>query len=121
MNQKVLSLFDRTYHVDHYNCTHFVIEAWRVLFDEDISDRFDGVAQAFNADKKIKRSSMRLLREIEKPTDDRHCIVCFQRNTHAPHVGIFFGQKVLHITEGGVQYLELHKVAPMFQRVSFYV
>lgn len=118
MKQAIQELFSRTYDVNEYNCTHFVIEAWRILFGEDISEKFEGVAQAFNADKRIKKSSMQLFKQLDRPK--QRCIVCFQKPYTAPHVGVFYCDKVLHITENGVQFLELHKILPHFERVSFY-
>lgn len=113
-------LLDRVYDINHYNCVHYAVEVWQVLFKEDISAKFDGVAQQFNTAKRVKKSSMQLFKEIEKPKDDTPCIVCFQKSYTAPHVGVFFRGCVLHLTEAGAQNIELHKIEPVFERVSFY-
>ncbi|EPS4581005.1 hypothetical protein ACVEVZ_003708, partial [Acinetobacter baumannii] len=66
-------------------------------------------------------SRLKLLNPLPMPKEG--CIVAFhprQRNK-PPHVGLFRGQKILHLMESGVTYLPEEVVMEMgFNRVSYY-
>lgn len=110
-------LFSRRYHIDHYNCVHFLCEAWQAMFNEDLSDRLKGFLRAVS-DKQFIRADIRTFKRIAQPADP--CIVLFQAPHQSPHVGLFYRRKVLHITPQGVQRVPLSIAAMGFSRVRFY-
>ncbi|EMI1337758.1 hypothetical protein RG620_003906, partial [Acinetobacter baumannii] len=66
-------------------------------------------------------SRLKLLNPLPMPKEG--CIVAFHSRyrNKPPHVGLFRGQKILHLMESGVTYLPEEVVMGMgFNRVSYY-
>lgn len=103
-----------------YNCWDLVREAWLrltgqvldpLVFADFSREEFEDVAGA--------SATSGRYREI--PSPESPCIVLMQRPRHIPHVGVYFGGKVLHIRRAGVQYIELERARVGFSEVRFYV
>ncbi|MDC5083883.1 hypothetical protein NRA12_19015, partial [Acinetobacter baumannii] len=97
-------LLDRQYDDEHYNCVHFVHEAAMDLYGIDRAEALELFMQPKG---KITFLSSRLKLLNPLPMPKEGCIVAFhprQRNK-PPHVGLFRGQKILHLMESGVTYL----------------
>lgn len=113
-------LLDKQYDEEHYNCVHFVHEAAMDLYGIDRSEALELFMQPKG---KITFLSSRLKLLNPLPMPKEGCIVAFhprQRNK-PPHVGLFRGQKILHLMESGVTYLTEDVVMGMgFSRVSYY-
>lgn len=113
-------LLDKQYDEEHYNCVHFAHEAALDLYGVDRSEALDLFMQP-KGHIKFKVSRLKLLNPLPMPKES--CIVAFhprQRNK-PPHVGLFRGQKVLHLMESGVTYLAEDVIKAMgFSRVSYY-
>jgi hypothetical protein len=110
-------LFGRQYDRSVYNCVHFVCEAWALITGDDLSVRAAGVLHALTAGG-LQRRDISVFERLVRPIPP--CIVLFNGRNVSPHVGLFYRQKVLHITEQGVQYMPLHVAKIGFDRVSFY-
>ena len=111
-------LLDRTYDINNYNCVHFLCEAWLYLFDENLESRLNGFLRAIT-DKQFIKDDIRTFKKIPQPVDP--CIVVMQANLQSPHVGLFYGRKVLHLNgHHAAKYEPLHMAMIGFDRVSFY-
>lgn len=110
------ALFDRTYHKQRYNCVHLVCDAWHLVTGADLSQRMAGVLRAVSDGSGLQRDDMRPFERMTEP--ESPCIVLM--HGRSPHVGLFYRQRVLHITEQGVQYMPLAVAAIGFDRVRFY-
>ncbi|ENV03499.1 hypothetical protein [Acinetobacter sp. NIPH 817] len=113
-------LLDKQYDEEHYNCVHFAHEAALDLYGVDRSEALDLFMKP-KGHIEFKVSRLKLLNPLPMPKEG--CIVAFhprQRNK-PPHVGLFRGQKVLHLMESGVTYLAEDVIKAMgFCRVSYY-
>ncbi|WP_151817557.1 hypothetical protein [Acinetobacter oleivorans] len=113
-------LLDKQYDEEHYNCVHFAHEAALDLYGVDRREALDLFMKP-KGHIVFKVSRLKLLNPLPMPKEG--CIVAFhprQRNK-PPHVGLFRGQKVLHLMESGVTYLAEDVIKAMgFSRVSYY-
>ncbi|MCY1448168.1 hypothetical protein D9M71_648220 [compost metagenome] len=113
-------LLDKQYDEEHYNCVYFAHEAALDLYGVDRSEALD----LFMKPKgyiEFKVSRLKLLNPLPMPKEG--CIVAFhpRHRNKPPHVGLFRGQKVLHLMESGVTYLAEDVIKAMgFSRVSYY-
>lgn len=101
------NLLDRTWSKD-YTCNEFTCEAWQQITSENLTKR---LTKFLNGKNSFKR--------IEEPVSP--CIVFFTNNNRSStHVGLFYCDKLLHLTPRGVQYVPLELVACNFREVRFY-
>lgn len=101
------NLLDRTWS-KNYTCNEFACEAWQQITGEDLSKR---VEDSFD--------NLGGFEQLSEPISP--CIVYFTNNNQSPtHVGVFFEQKILHLTGRGVQYMPLEVVKLGFREVRFY-
>lgn len=91
-----------------YTCNEFVCEAWQKITQENLTQRLQ---QAL--------CGQDIFKPLKKPKSP--CLVFFSNNPKSStHVGLFYCDKVLHLTIKGVQYVPLQWVAMNFKQVSFY-
>lgn len=101
------NLLDRVWSTD-YTCNEFAIEAWQQITGEDITNR---LSDSLNGSKPFKK-----LRKPKSP-----CIVYMTNNNRSStHVGLFYCDKLLHLTPHGVQFVPLELVERHFREVRFY-
>ena len=101
------NLLDRIWSKD-YTCNEFACEAWQQITSENLTKR---LTKLLNGKDSFKR--------IEEPISP--CIVFFTNNNRSStHVGLFYGDKLLHLTPRGVQYVPLELVTHNFREVRFY-
>lgn len=101
------NLLDRTWS-KNYTCNEFACEAWQQITGEDLSKRLNRFLN--------RKGGFELLERPDSP-----CIVFFKHNFQtSTHVGVFFDNKVLHLTGRGVQYMPLEIVSIGFKEVRFY-
>lgn len=101
------NLLDRTWSKD-YTCNEFACEAWQQITGQNLSKRLNKFLNGKGGFKKL-----------ERPISP--CIVFFKHNLQtSTHVGVFFDDKVLHLTGCGVQYMPLDIVKIGFKEVSYY-
>ena len=103
-----LDLFlDRTWS-NHYTCNEFVCEVWEHLMQENLSQRLYD---------QLKGKAC--FRRLDHPTSP--CIVFFTNsNRSSTHVGLFYCDKLLHLTPRGVQFVPLELIAMSFREVRYY-
>lgn len=100
------NLLDRTWSVQ-YTCNEFACEAWEQLTGECLSQRMQDF---FNGKSNFE--------ELSEPCSP--CIVFFTNNNETPtHVGVFYVDRVLHLTGRGVHYMPLEFISG-FKEVRFY-
>jgi len=107
----------RTYNKDNYNCAHFVVEVWEHLTGVNIEDKMAGFLLPVEY-RFVPFSLRRLFKKLDKPTG--LCIVLMQRFGKEPHVGLYYKNRVLHITKQGVQYMPLEIATLGFNKIGFY-
>ncbi|ENW97326.1 hypothetical protein [Acinetobacter dispersus] len=113
-------LLDRQYDQEHYNCVHFVHDAAMDLYEIDRGEALELFMKPIK-EKVFLPSRLKLLNPLPMPKEG--CIVAFhpRLRNKPPHVGLFRGGKVLHLTEGGVSFLRIEVIQAMgFSRISYY-
>ncbi|ENO7684491.1 hypothetical protein [Acinetobacter baumannii] len=113
-------LLDRQYDEENYNCVHFAHEAALDLYGIDRAEALELFMKPIK-EKVFLPSRLKLLNPLPMPKEG--CIVAFHSRyrNKPPHVGLFRGQKILHLMESGVTYLPEEVVMGMgFNRVSYY-
>ena len=101
------NLLDRTW-TREYTCNEFACEAWKQITGKDLSKRIE---KFLNGKGRFKR--------LDKPISP--CLVFFKNNEKSStHVGLFYVDKLLHLTPRGVQFVPLELVAMHFREVRFY-
>lgn len=110
-------LLDREYDDDAYNCAHFAVDAWKHLTGGDISTHMEGFTRDRNS-----RSALSGLRRLFAPLASpvSPCVALYHQPTAAPHVGMYWRDKVLHITRAGVLWQRPEIAALGFTRVRYY-
>ncbi len=108
---------DRTYDKRTYNCAHFVSEVWEYL----TGVRIDDILKGFLLPPKERHVCPEIrhsFRKLDKPRG--LCIVLMQRPRTDPHVGLFYKNKILHITESGPCLVPFEIATLGFKKVWFY-
>lgn len=101
------NLLDRVW-THSYTCNEFAVEAWKQITGEDITKRLNKTINGKQAFKKLS--------EPISP-----CIVYMTNNNRSStHVGLFYCDKLLHLTPLGVQLIPLELVQQHFREVRFY-
>lgn len=92
----------------NYTCNEFVCEAWQDITGENLTERLN---HFLNGEGDFKR--------IDEPISP--CIVFFSNGPRSStHVGLFYCDKLLHLSGRGVQFVPLEIVAMNFRAVRFY-
>lgn len=112
------SLLNRKYDPVAYHCVHFVIEAAQYLFDQDYSDSFIGLTQNLHETLKTSRSTAVHNKRQDAPKDGT--IVLMTNINQSSHVGLFYCDRVLHLTELGVHNLPLRTLKQIYKRIRYY-
>lgn len=115
---RLARFFNRKYDFNHYNCVHFVVEIWQELTGDDIAPYLNGFMQ----NNGVKKGNITKLKQFVRLSEPKSpCVVLFQNKHQESHIGVFIGNKIIHIQEErGVQYQPLSVVKIGFNRVSFY-
>lgn len=101
------NLLDRTWS-SHYTCNEFLCEAWQQVVGENLTARLE---------KHLNHGDG--FKWLDRPISP--CIVFFSNNSKSStHVGLFYGDKLLHLTPRGVQFIPLEIVAMNFREVRYY-
>lgn len=101
------NLLDRTWSKD-YTCNEFVCEAWQHIVGENLTQRLDDFL-----------SGIGNFKQLDAP--DPPCLVLLSNNNRSStHVGLFYCDKVLHLSMSGVQLVPLEILKIHFREVKFY-
>lgn len=91
-----------------YTCNEFACDAWKVIKGEDLSAKLESHLNG--------KSKFKLLKKQKSP-----CLVFMSNSdTSSSHIGIFYNEKVLHLSTMGVQYIPLETISLYFKKVRFY-
>ncbi len=101
------NLLDRIWSKD-YTCNEFACEAWKQITGKDLGKRIENSLKGKGRFKKLS--------EPISP-----CLVFFKNSDRSStHVGLFYCDKLLHLTPRGVQFIPLEMVVMHFKEVRFY-
>ena len=100
-------LLDRVW-TSEYTCNEFACEAWQKITGEDLTQRLTDFLNGNSG-----------FTSHEEPISP--CIVFFTNGKQTPtHVGVFFEQKLLHLSMRGGQYVPLDIVKINFRQARYY-
>lgn len=116
-NFRVEPYMGKAFDAKHYNCWHFVREAWKDLTSLDLGDQVPEHRSPQTYTEQALKVANTMIR-LDKPVSP--CLVLMQRKRIEPHVGIFYQNKVLHLNINGVEYRALDQVTAKYPQVSFY-
>lgn len=101
-----------------YHCVHFVIDAAEYLLGLDYSQNFIGFTSSLHESLKAERRAMVKNKKIEVPIQG--CIVRMKNAKGGSHVGLFYCDKILHLTELGVHYLPKISLEKFYKDFTYY-
>ena len=117
------ALLNRHYDPKNYHCVHFLIESAQYLLGLDYTENFIGLTSSLHETLKYDRKSARK-NKVLKPDecDVLHdgLIVVMKNINQSSHVGLFYCDCVLHLTELGVHFLPLSSIRQVYKRIRFY-
>jgi hypothetical protein len=100
-----------------YNCYDFVREVWLELTGTDLGAQTPTESGIQVYTEKALQVANTL---VSLPSPEDPCIVLLQRARIEPHIGVYTGGKVLHLTKSGAYYMALSQITPGYPTVSFY-
>lgn len=108
----------RSFDIRSYNCWNLAREVWlrltgQVLDAITLTDTSSTTLRGIVEDVSVR------YRQIPSPTSP--CLVLLMKPRHAPHIGVYYDGKVMHIQRAGVQYVPLETAQLGFTSVRFYV
>lgn len=106
-------LFNRVYHEKDYNCLHFTAEVWAIITGENLLELTYDVINNTHKHFKCKRKFITL----EKP--ESPCIVIMKRPCCNSHVGVFIDNRIIHLTELGVECYSIDIASRGFNKLRF--
>ncbi len=112
------ALLDRRYDSKNYHCVHFLIEAAKYLLNQDYSASFLGLTGDLSQSIQTSRNTTIKNKRLEKPKHG--CIVLMTNLLNSSHVGLFYCNRVLHLSESGVYFQELRSLERNYSRFRFY-
>lgn len=112
------ALLDRCYDSKNYHCVHFLIEAAKYLLNQDYSASFLGLTGDLSQSIQTSRNTTIKNKRLEKPKHG--CIVLMTNLLNSSHVGLFYCNRVLHLSESGVYFQELRSLERNYSRFRFY-
>ncbi len=95
---------------DNYHCEHFAIDCYRFLTKQDVSELMltGGHFRALNLRNFVK---------LDNPI--QNCFV-LMRDKNSSHVGIWYNNQVLHLTQKGVVMQPLFTLEKNYKKIRFY-
>lgn len=112
------ALLDRRYDSKNYHCVHFLIEAAQYLLNQDYSASFLGLTGDLSQSIQTSRNTTIKNKRLERPKHG--CIVLMTNLLNSSHVGLFYCNRVLHLSESGVYFQELRSLERNYSRFRFY-
>ena len=100
-----------------YNCFSFTRDVWLELTNIDLGDQ---TPKEFGIDVYNEQALKvaNTLIKLEKP--ENPSIVLLQRSRIEPHIGVYHGGRVLHLTKAGAYYMPLDQVSAGYTKIGFY-
>ena len=107
--------FKKQYHETEYNCAHFVCDVWFHLTRVDISLEMQGFLMPPD-ERFVYGQAKRNFRIMKKPISP--CIVQGEA-FNEKHVGVFFNNRILHLSEDCVRFESLISFKLNFKKVKY--
>lgn len=101
-----------------FHCVHFVIKAADYLYKKDYAPCFVGLTGSIDDTLKTSRETVHRNKPLKKPIEG--CIVLMTYMNESSHVGLFFRNRIFHLTEQSVQRITLHQANLIFKRIRYY-
>lgn len=111
-------LLGREFDRDNYHCVHFLIESGKYLFDYDFSHCFLGLTGSLNAELNPSKDSMSKGVLVDSANDGT--IVLMTTLDNRQHVGLWYGGRVLHLSEVGTRFESIRSIKRQYKKVRFY-
>lgn len=103
-------LYKKKYDAVNYNCTDFAADVVRVCTGMDVS------ALLKNSTFNTKRRHF--FKKTAKPVD--YCIALMRRKNSQPHLGVFMDNRIIHLTEKGVEFFPPFLAGRGFTKIDYY-
>jgi hypothetical protein len=101
---------------ESFNCWDFALLAWERLTGKKLPRVLEG--HTLPAMRAALDECKVSFKPIEAPISP--CFVLFERNVTAPHIGVFYKGRVLHMNERGAFWVPISDAARGYQRTSYY-
>lgn len=108
----------KRFHLQHYNCWHFVRDVWYELSGVMLYDYTPDRVTKYEMQLAAEDASHRFMR-IETPGTSP-LIVLMKRNRDVPHIGVLYNGKVLHLRPEGAVYQPMDIASTGFDQIIFY-
>lgn len=110
----------KQYDRDHYHCVHFAIDVAKYLFDKDYSIYFLGFTSNLDLLEKVKKATLIKGKKTFKPKNGDIVLMTGLNHELSSHVGIYYDDRIIHLTENGVQFLPPLTLSRFYRKVKFY-
>jgi hypothetical protein len=111
------ALYGKVYNKTTYNCAHFVVDAWKHITGVDIGDRLSGF-MAPPAARVVVAQERHGFNRLPAPVSP--CLALMSRRRSAPHVGIYYIDRILHLHEYGVEFQPVSVAMRGFSNIRYY-
>lgn len=108
-------LLSREYDRQEYNCLHFSAEAWEFLTGDS---RLREVSEHDFRIGRIASLFRRMRRQLEPTVHPS--IALMNTQDDELHIGVCLRRRLLHINEGGPQFLMIEALAAKYRNMRFY-
>lgn len=115
--RSVDGFLDRRYDRKTYDCLHFTRDVWMAATGEDLGDSLATLLERGPA-RKLARAHRRLFQRLDRPEDP--CLVLMRRPRTAPHAGVYIRGRVLHLWDGGAEFMPPEVASRGFTTVGYY-
>nr|WP_317199808.1 hypothetical protein [uncultured Psychrobacter sp.] len=111
-------LLNRTFDRDNYHCVHLLIDAGKHLFNYDFSHCFLGLTGSLNDTLTPTKAGIEQGELVSKPSTGTIVSMMTLDNRH--HVGLYYCDRVLHLSELGTRFETLRSIKRQYKKVRFY-
>lgn len=110
-------LLKKRFDANNYHCVHFVIDAGKHLFNHNFSHCFIGLTSSLNS-LNLSRTNFTQAEQIEKPMPGSIVLMLTLDNKH--HVGLYYDNRVLHLSETGARFETLRSIKRQYKNLRYY-
>jgi len=114
----MFELYNKVYDPKKYHCVHFTIDAAQTLYGLNYEPCFIGLTGSLSETIQTSRDTVHRNKLIKKPKDG--CIVLMTKHDNSSHVGLYYQNRVFHLTESGVHLVTVTQISRIFKRIRYY-
>ena len=111
-------LLNRKFDTENYHCVHFLLEAGKYLFDYDYSHCFLGLTGALDGTLSADKCNLEQGELVATPRNGTIVLMTALDNRH--HVGLYYCDRVLHLSEVGPRFETLRSIKRQYKRAKYY-